>query len=407
MASVRERTASGGEVVWQVLYRHGKRQTSKTFKDQKKAEKFRALVNLLDPDKALAELFGGDRPNRLTVEQLAEKFLEWKKDGTKKVTVRTLADYRRDTANYILPWFGHLPAEAVDEVAVQKWVDHMSKTLSAKSVADRHMLLHSMYEYGAARSRRLVDHNPCKETDLPVAGRKRPKGTKVPEWRRILDVAAKRNPDARDLILFLGTVGWRFSEGIALPAGNVEEDGDGRLWVDMTQVFRIVENRQALTPEAAKTYAGFRRVPVPSTECAAMLRRRTVGKAPGDLVFTNSRGNHWNQHTFLRDTWPGLLKAADLWQGPRKSPTPHWLRHMAVAVLAAAGAAAEDIQRYIGHGELSTTMGTYGGMIGGLRREVLTNADRILSGHGPKGLVVVGEVVADVPALSQSSSSPG
>lgn len=398
MASVRTRVNSAGETVTQVLYRHGGKQASKTFKDPKKAERFKGLVDLLGPDKALVELFGGDRPNRLTVGELADKFLEWKADGTKKVTPRTLTDYRRDIDNYVRPWFGHLPADAVDEVAVQKWVDHMAKKLSPKSVADRHMLLHSMYDFGTARTRRLVEHNPCKETELPAPAKKRAKGTKVAEWRRILDVAAERNPDAHDLILFLGTVGWRFSEGIALPAGNVEEDGDGRLWVDMSQVFRMVDNRQVLMPEAAKSFAGFRRVPVPSKECAAMLRRRVVGKGPNDLVFTNVRGNHWNQWTFLRDTWPGILKKAGLYKGPGESPTPHWLRHMAVAVLAAAGASAADIQRYVGHEDVSTTLGTYGGMIGGLSGDVLANADRILAGHGPKGLVVVGEVVDDATA---------
>ena len=401
MASIRERTYSSGETVWAVLYRHGGKQTSMSFGDAKSADEFRQLVELLGPDKALAVHKGDQTDDRLTVGELADKFLEWKRTGTKKVTDRTVRDYARDIGNYVRPWFGHRAAESINEADVQKWVDHMSKTLAAKSVVDRHMLLHSMYEYGRAKSRRLVAHNPCEETDLPKPGKKPVKGTTVPQWRGILSVAAEVNPDAHDLIQYLGTVGWRFSEATALPAGAVEEDGE-RLWVDMRQVFRLVGGRQVLVPEAAKSYAGFRRVPVPSTEAAAMLRRRIVGKGPDDLVFTNSRGNHWNQQTFLRETWPRLLTRAGLWQGPRKSPTPHWLRHMAVAVLAAGGASAHDIQRYIGHESLDTTLGTYGSRIGGLGDSVLTRVDEILSGRGPRGLVVTGEVV---PAeLAQSSS---
>lgn len=395
MASMRERTYSSGETVWAVLYRHGGKQSSLSFGDPKSAEKFRQLVDLLGPDKALAVHRGEGPDDRLTINELADEFLEWKRTGPKKVTDRTLVDYRRNAENWVRPWFGHRSAESINEADVQKWADHMCRTLSPKSVIDRHMLLHSMYEYGRAKSRRLVAHNPCQETDLPEPGRKPVKGTTVAQWRAILSVADDRNPDAGDLIRYLGTVGWRFSEGIALPVGAVEDDGE-RLWVDMRQVFRIVGGRQVLVPDAAKSYAGFRRVPVPSTETAAMLRRRIVGKAPDALVFTNSRGNHWNQQTFLRETWPGLLTRAGLWQGPRKSPTPHWLRHMAVAVLAAGGASAHDIQRYVGHEDLKTTLGTYGSRIGGLTDDVLTRVDAVLSGHGPRGLVVTGEVVEQV-----------
>lgn len=111
-------------------------------------------------------------------------------------------------------------------------------------------------------------------------------------------------------------------------------------------------------PEAAKSFAAFRKVPVPSHDTADMLLRRIAAKGPNDLVFTNRRGRPWNQQTFLRDTWPAILTDAGLWSGPRKSPTPHWLRHMAVAVLAAGGASAHDIYRYLGHEVVRTTIGT-------------------------------------------------
>lgn len=389
MASIRERVGKGHETTYAVLFRQGSRQTSLTLETRKQAEAFKTLVDAFGADRALKMHREEETRGGLTVAELGEKFLEWK---ARDVTERTIEDYRRDFTNWIVPWLGHLAAEHVDEGDVQRWVDHMAENLAPKSVAGRHTLLHSIYQYGKARSRRLVSHNPCLETNLPAKRRKRPKGTTVAQWRSILDVAAESNPDARDLILYLGSVGWRFSEAIALPVGAVEVRGD-RVWVDMVQVFRIVSNRQVLTPDAAKSFAGFRRVPVPNRECEQMLLRRCVGKAPDDFVFTNRLGNHWSQQTFLRDTWPSLLKGANLWHGPRKSPTPHWLRHMAVAVLFASGADAEEVRRYVGHESSSTTTGTYGGLMGGLSTGVLEQTDRILSGKGPKGMIVVGEVV--------------
>jgi integrase len=365
-----------------VLYRHGNKQRSHTFADPKAAEKFRQTVDAIGPDKALAAMFETTPdPNRLTVDQLADRFLDWK---ATEVTPRTMTDYRRDNANWIRPWFGHRAAEDVDELDVQKWVEHMNQSLSPKSVADRHMLLHSMYDYGRAKVRRLVDHNPCLETALPRRTRTRPKGTVLAEWRAILTAAETRNPDAGDLILFLGSLGWRWSEAAALKVDAIEDDGR-HVWVDVVRVFRIVDHRQVLVEDAAKSYAGFRRSRVPS-EAAAMLRRRLIGRGPGDYVFTNSRGRHWNQNTFLRDTWPALLTDAGA-TGDRR-PTPHWLRHMAVANMAKAGIPMHEIQRVIGHEDLKTTNSTYGGTIATLSPEGVDRLDLVLVDGG----VVRGEL---------------
>ena len=356
-----------------------------TFASGEAAEAFRALVDALGVERALKAYAADQATSSLTVAELAERFLERK---AADVTPRTLADYRRDYANWIEPWFGHREAESVDEGDVQRWVDHMSTKLARKSVGDRHMLLHSIYQFGKAKSRRLVTHNPCLETEFTgPKGRKKPKGTTTHEWRALLAAAkAKRSP-AHDLILFMGSLGWRWSEAAALAARDVEDDG-AFVWVDVTQVFRIVENRQVLVPDAAKSWAGFRRTRVPS-ECAAMLRRRVAGLAPDALVFTNSRGNHWNQNTFLRDTWPGLLAEAKVGTPDRK-PTPHWLRHMAVANMARAGIPMHEIQRIIGHESLETTNGTYGGMVATLSAAGVAQLDAVLA-HDAR--TVAGEVV--------------
>lgn len=47
---------------------------------------------------------------------------------------------------------------------------------------------------------------------------------------------------------------------------------------------------------------------------------------------------------------------------------------MDLAVLAAAGASAADIQRYVGREDVGTTLGTYGAMTGGPSVDVLANA---------------------------------
>lgn len=395
MASIRERSSKSGERVWAVLYRHGNKQSSLTFTDKKSAAAFKVLVDAHGPDKAL-KLLEADAPTGLTVGELAEVFLDHK---ARDVTPRTMIDYRRDVKNWILPWFGHRAAEHVDERDVQEWVDHMAGQLAPKSVADRHMLLHSMYQYGRAKSRRLVSHNPCSETELPRNGKKPAKGTTLPEFLAIIEAARgpKKNDDAADLITFLGETGWRFSEAVALDVAYVDDNGID-VWVTVGQVFRVDGNhRYTLATDEAKSYAAFRRIRLLPAS-AAVVRRRMVGKRPGDLVFLNSRGRPWSQNTFLRVTWPGILTAAGLWKGAGKSPTPHWLRHMHVAVLVKSGVGLPEIQRRIGHESIQTTIDVYGSMVEGMNDDQLDRASAIMSGGRSvvEGTVVGGVVVGEL-----------
>lgn len=386
MASIRERTMSDGEHTFQVLYRHGSKQASTTFGTRKAAQGFKALVESYGPDRALKMLDAEEHTGGITVAELAEKYLAWK---ARDVTERTATDYRRDVDNWVLPWLGHKSAEHLDEADVQGWVDHMRDRLAPKSVADRHMLLHSMYEYGRAKARGLVTHNPTLETELPARPKRtKRKGTTVPEFRALLEAAGNRNPDAADLILYLGETGWRWSEAAALDVRDVE-DFDTGVWVDMTRVYRLdAHGRQFIAEDEAKSEAGFRHIRMfPAT--ATMLRRRIMGKRPGDLVFTNSRGRPWNQNTFLRDTWPRIETDARL----DRHVTPHWLRHMHVAVLAASGAPMHEIQRRIGHEHYSTTVDVYGTMIGDIGDESLRRAAEIMSGTRTAPTIAPGEVV--------------
>lgn len=375
MASIRERSGRNG-LTWAVLFRDGGRQTSVTFVDRGAAEQFRQLVEGTSATQALKSLEEAQE-GELTVAELAEQFLCWK---VRDVEERTIAQYRRDVKNWVLPWFGHRPAEQVDEADVQEWVDHMAKRLSPKSVADRHMLLSSMYSFGRRKSRGLVSHNPCQETELPRRRKGLPKGTTVPEFQAILDAAGRRNPDARDFILFLGESGWRWSEAAGLLVHHVYDDGD-QVWVDMRDVFRVDgSGRQLHVLDTAKSYASHRRIRLFPASAAA-VRRRLIGKGPHDFVFTNSRGGHWRQHTFLRETWPRIVRDAGLYQGPHKSPTPHWLRHMHVAVLVASGASLAEIQRRIGHESITTTLNTYGSLVGDIGDNALESAADIMAGR--------------------------
>lgn len=386
MANVRERVSKAGVTTYVVGWRDGGKQTTETFEARKAAEDFKTLVDLIGGTDARARLNGDDVRSTLTVDQMASRYLEFKAPD---VTDRTLADYRRDYANWIQPWFGHRPADRVDELDVQKWVDHMKTRLDAKTVKGHHVLLGSIYRYGVARSRQLVAHNPCGETQLPKPKRKPPKGFTLTEWSAFYESNRRVRQDATDLALFLVLTGWRWSEAAALPVGAVEDYGD-QMYVTVTQVNRRDASLKFVIVQDAKNYTSLRRIEVtPAT--ATLLRRRTMGKEPDDFVFTNATGGRWYQQNFLNRTWTAMLRAAGMQYEGEGRKTPHALRHTHIAMLDRSGATLTQMSRRAGHADIQTTVNVYGGMIDNIGADVLANLDALAL---PGAVPVAGEVVS-------------
>lgn len=392
MASVRERVAKDRSPSFQVLYRHGSKQASKTFDNAKAARRLADLINMLGADRGLTA-FAEEQPGRprgVTLDELAEQWLEWKR---RDLTPRAHADYVRDYRNWISPFFGHREAALIDEMDVQRWVDRDLASLSPKTVADRHALLHGIYAWSSQRKRALVPHNPCLETELPKRTKKPPKGLTLPEWYALTEAAYSIDEDAADLLLFMGSTGWRIGEATALRVSEVDDSGP-QMYVTMTRVLRKGEG----IVEGAKSEAGVRRIRM-LPDCAAMLRRRMVGKGPSDLVFTNphSPTGTWEPSTFRRRWWAKAVEKAGL---ADRKPTPHWLRHTHVYICHAAGMSKSEMQRRLGHADIKTTLNVYGRLIDDMPDDVADRLDALLSGRVNQ--VVRGEVVSEPPRIIEA-----
>ncbi len=396
MASVQERPRKNTKSAWAVLFRHGKRQSSRSFETEKAAHRFKAMVDQFGPERALAYLAdeSDDRPAGITLDVLAEKWLASKKAD---VTPRIHTGYERDYNRWIKDRLGHREAALINEADVQAWVDWMrlrpspatGKPLSPKSIADRHAILHGIFSWGAHHSRKLVPGNPCKETELPRRRKSNPKGLRIPELHALLEAGERVDRDAADLIAFMAGTGWRISEAVALTSGSVEDDGR-RIYVNMERVLR----RQVGIVEDGKSHAAFRRLRVIGP-AEAMLRRRLVGLGPDDLVFTfadgrpgvNRRGP-WNINSFRDLRWPRIVAAAGL---ADRKPTPHWLRHTHVLLCHTAGMSLAEIQRRIGHEDIKTTINIYGRMIDDVTDDAADKLGALLAPSQPR--VIEGKVM--------------
>lgn len=410
MASVQERPLSDGESTWAVLFRQNKKQRSKTFSSEEAAEDFRDSVEKFGPERALKYLLD-EQPKEagISLDALAEKWLASKKG---EVTPNIHRGYGRDYDAWIRDRLGFREAASIDEGDVQDWVDWMkvapsvatANPLSPKSIADRHAILHQIFKWGSARSRGYVDHNPCKETELPKRHKKPPKGLRIPELMALLEAGERGDQDAADVVAFLAGTGWRIGEAIALLAGSVEDNGD-RVYVSMDNVHR----RLIGFTEGGKSEASEGRRLRVVGPAAAMLRRRLLSGGPdgkplaaGDLVFTfkdgrpgvNRRGP-WNPASFRDRRWKALVKEAGL---SHRKPTPHWLRHTHVALCHAAGMSLAEIQRRLGHEDIQTTINTYGRMIDEMSDESALKLDFLLTPRPAAEQIIKGTVVGEVAA---------
>lgn len=381
MATIKEYERRDGTSFY-VMFRLGKKQTSRPFDSRKEAEKFKAAVDAIGAAAAVEMLDA-----KLSSRTVASLFAEWLEHKRPGMTIEAHRDYERQYAKWIEKPLGWRDAELLTEKDVQAWVDKtLRPNLGPKSVAKQHALLHGMYKWASSKTVGYIENDPCTETDLPRLKKKPPRGLTIPELRAMLDAGPREGlSDAADVIAVMAGTGWRPGEVLGLLAGSIEIMPNGYVYATMTNVYRRSEG----IVEDGKTEAAGRRLRVMG-EGAAVLARRIVGRGINDPVFPHPRtGKPWRPAGFTRDWWPKVVAAANLTD---RGPTPYWLRHTHVAICHAAGMTLPEIQRRIGHEHISTTIDVYGRMIDGMSDDVAARLDAILTG-GATPQIVAGEVV--------------
>jgi integrase len=410
------RKRADGTDCWRVRFQLNGTTASETFDAEAAAKKFCTLVDTLGPVRALELLDEGTAPVHAapgrTLDEVFDRYMAWKgrknRHGEyvgKVKTDRTLADNRRDYDNWIGPWFGDRDIDTITEVDVAAWVEAMEPRLSAKTIADRHSLLHQIYKWASSGSRAITLNNPCLVTELPARSKKLPKGLKPAEWALLHQAAQEVDPDAADLLLFFVASGWRWSEATALAVWEVELDESGRVFVNMGRVVRRNAAGEHVIVADAKSLAGERRIKM-GAAAGEMLLRRIDGKRPDDLVFTSAAGTRWSYSHFSGNIWQRakgsrakrvriLERAKELGLERADQVTLHWLRHTHVGMLILGGnVSLPEIQRRVGHASINTTVNIYGRMVDDVSEDALDALDAMLGVGVTRPAVEAGPVIS-------------
>ena len=386
MRAPTKHVARNGTTTWRIRLVVDGKQTSETFASRQAAKAFASLADAIGPAAAIKSREAqAEAPTQaLTLDELHEQWHAWKATHQRTRTGRTMADYRRNYLNHISPVLGHLPAAAITEADVARLVSHLNTKpgprglpLSPKTVGDYHALLSGILKWAAAPAQSLIPRNPCIGTELARKTKSKAKGLNPAEWQALHAAMVELNPDAADLALFLVSSGWRFSEATALSRFDVD-DQPASMHVTMRRVVRRTEANTFEIVDDGKEHASLRRVGLDDW-CADMVRTRMAKVAGGGLVFTTRNGTMWRHSHYLERAWnPALAKAGLLDRGH----TPHSLRHTHAFELGSSGQVTlPELQARLGHANIQTTIGVYGGLFTDVATGALNTAAARMRGQ--------------------------
>jgi integrase len=250
----------------------------------------------------------------------------------------------------ILPVFGALPLDAIDGVAIRRWVARMhAEGLSASRTQQSYRLLSQIL--ASAVECGVLDRDPSRGVKLPRSVRREMACLSAEEVERLSRaVAASYCP----LIHVLAYGGLRWGEATALRRRRCDLDADRLIVAEsLADVNGRVVFGETKTHRVRKT-----RIPSFLVE-ELRVHLETVGSGPDALLFTAPRGGPLRIANFRRRMWWPALEAAGL----ARSIRIHDLRHTCASLLIRQGVHPKAIQNHLGHSSIQITMDRYGHLL--------------------------------------------
>lgn len=351
---------------WRVQWRHGGKQPVRSFRTEKQAERFAALLAAVGHDRALAAL--AEPPPEVDAPPLAV-LLEQHINNLTGIEDGTKRRYRALGQRHIAPALGTVPVDHLTRDMVAGWVNDLSRSgLSGKSVRNIHSLLSATLQ--TAVMGQLVPTNVAKGLRMPSTTRDaEPVFLDEDEVRRLVGLTPE---PWRPLVALLVTSGLRFGEATALTVSDIDLRA-GTIRVRRAWKATAGEGHKIGPPKSKR---GRRTIPLPRSVRAAVAELMK-GRAPDEWLFTNSRGGPVRHASFHSHVWTPLVHefAGDeiqrtgkvgrrrlTWHegGNGKRPRIHDLRHTFASLAIKAGMTLTALQRHMGHESIQTTSDVYG-----------------------------------------------
>lgn len=257
----------------------------------------------------------------------------------------TTAAYKNDLGQFLQFMqngrFAHLADWSdVTEEVVQEYVDYMKKqqTYASSTVARKVAAVKSFFNF--LRARDLIDSNPAQQVDSPKVKKRLPQTLSAEEVEQLLDAPTqKQSPkNLRDaaLLTVLYATGMRVTEVVSLSVGDVDLDNQ----------LLTCSNEDETT----------RQLPF-DKKTGAILQHYLLDGRPNLVKEESERAlflNHRGQQLTRQGLWL-IIKAYARQVGLSQAVTPHTLRHSFAAHKLNSGSDLQEVQKLLGHANISTT----------------------------------------------------
>jgi len=294
---------------------------------------------------------GDPTGGKLTVAQWWERW-----SATRQVTSSTRARERSIWTCQIEPHFGSTRLADLRRSDVAAWTASMSADLAPATVTRCLVTLKKLLTDAVTEG--LIATSPAATVKPPRQGRVERRFLTVAKLTRLEQAMA---PRWALVVPFASVTGLRIGELAALRVSDLNLAA-GEVTVRSTAVSVPLDvsggdTRRQIHP--TKTFAGERTVPTITPalrmRLAAMIDERGLG--PNDWLFTGPDDGPMTPGNWRNRVWAAAIKRAGITD---PQPTPHSLRHTAVALWIAAGVDRLTVARWAGHTDAGFMERVYG-----------------------------------------------
>lgn len=254
----------------------------------------------------------------------------------------TRSSYRTVLNKYILPQFGDRKMRAIKTSHLQRFFHSLTDLSSTYSVLAK-SALNGIFVSACAD--RILDNNPMSFV-------KRAPSTVQPKAKRPLTsderdriAAVCTSEDDALFVALLFYLGLRCGEAVGLKWGDID-------WQRGTvHVERTIDQYSGNAPSTPKTKSSVRDVPIPQALMSMLARLRGMP----DVYLLRQDGNKPIPYSQRMTIWKKyIVDICDI-----HDITPHHLRHNYITMCWEAGIDVYATARFVGHGNVATTLGIY------------------------------------------------
>lgn len=322
------------------VYKHGAEITSRTFDRKKDAESWELAQKRAIQMGTVVDV----RTKTATLGELITQFNAARKGAIGAKTWDT------DEANLRLHVPESLRRREIATITSAELLVHFTALLRKRSRGTVSRIRNSISSLFAwAELNGSVQFNPVAKARLPK-GEQTEEDVMRPftasQLEATLTAIREFSPQSAEVVEFLALTGLRFGELSALRVGHIVELPHPALLVSRSKTGSYMEKG---------TKSGrARKVPLVS-RASEIVIRRSLGKAPNDLVFEGPRDGQLAANNFARDAKLRLTAPGHRLHDLRHTAATNWLR---------AGIDVKTASKWLGHADSTTTLRRYAHWMG-------------------------------------------